>query len=208
MKSQVSVLIALASAIALLATLGSAQDPRMDPIAYGVPGVAARYPQTSSSASSSRSAATHISNRLYEAQNQLAKAESAAEEETATAAIKLALEEQFAADLEQRKQELEAIKKRIQAMEEQLDKRIAAKDQIIELRQQVIMSEAKGLGWSSQPTRMGVLGVEPPGLSRNGWELRGYFDGARNLSTPASPASDLFGASKPATPTQPASVAK
>jgi len=66
------------------------------------------------------------------------------------------------ADIEHRQAELDKIKQRVAEMEAHLEKRAAAKDEIIDLRVQVLVNQAEGLGWSDEPgageNRMGVFG--------------------------------------------------
>ena len=69
--------------------------------------------------------------------------------EEAESQLRKALREQFEADIKHRQQELEAIAARLKEMRSKLDKRMESAEQIIDLRMQVLLQDAEGLGWTS-----------------------------------------------------------
>jgi hypothetical protein len=75
-------------------------------------------------------------------------AESDEKRQAATAKLRQTLVVQFKADVQRRQEELEAIEARLKEMRTKLDKRIESADQIIDLRLQVLLQDADGLGWS------------------------------------------------------------
>ena len=85
------------------------------------------------------------------AQQQLASAQNDKEKSKAKETLARALSDCFDLDIKNRELELESIRNRLSKMEAQLKKRIDGKDEIVQLRLQVLANNASGLGWSEAP---------------------------------------------------------
>ena len=91
------------------------------------------------------------SQKAQMAQTQLASATNDDEKSAAKKSLSEALEECFDLDIKNREAQLEAIRQRLAEMEAQVKKRIEGKDEIVQLRLQVLMNNASGLGWTDAP---------------------------------------------------------
>jgi hypothetical protein len=111
---------------------------------------------------------SHREDKVSAAQRKLMEADTDEARQAAEKELREALVAEFDADMQHRAEELEAIKKRVADMEANLEKRTAAKDEIIDLRLEVLLQEAEGLGWSadrrrgSNRPRWGVPSDVPP----------------------------------------------
>ncbi len=85
---------------------------------------------------------------VQNAQQFLKSAGTDKEREEAQDGLREALSAQFDADVKKREEELESIRKRLTEMTELLEKRTAAKEEIVDLRLQVLSQDADGLGWA------------------------------------------------------------
>jgi len=131
---------------------------------------------------------------VQQAQQALANARSDEEREGAQANLRKALNLQFDADMEQREKELEGIRRRLTEMTRLLEKRSAAKEQIVELRLQVLAQDAAGLGWASAvgrwPSNLGPgPGVQLPNLPPPNYNFSPspYSDPGTGFNAPAAP---------------------
>lgn len=89
------------------------------------------------------------SQAIGNALTKLKAAESNEDREAASSELREALADQFDNDIERRKKELEAVAAKLKEMQDLLDKRIASADKIIDLRMQVLLQDADGLGWNN-----------------------------------------------------------
>jgi hypothetical protein len=127
---------------------------------------------------------------VQQAQQALANARSDEEREGAQANLRKALNLQFDADMEQREKELEGIRERLTEMTRLLEKRSAAKEQIVELRLQVLAQDADGLGWASAAGRWpgnAGPGVQLPGLPPPNYGFSPYSTPGTGFNAPAAP---------------------
>ncbi len=129
--------------------------------------------------------------QVAQAQQALAAASSPEERERVQAKLREALNQQFDADMQQREKELEGIRQRVAEMTRLLEKRSAAKEQIIELRLQVLAQDADGLGWASAagrwPSNAGP-GVQLPGLPPPNYSFSPYTNQGTGFASPLAPA--------------------
>lgn len=128
---------------------------------------------------------------VQQAQQALAAASSPEERERVQAKLREALNQQFDADMQQREKELEGIRQRVAEMSRLLEKRSAAKEQIIELRLQVLAQDADGLGWASAAGRWpgnAGPGVSLPNLPPPNFGFSPYPTPGTGFPPPAVPA--------------------
>lgn len=92
---------------------------------------------------------------LRNALRKLQKAESDDDKSDAKSEIKEALEGQYDAFLEQNQAQVDALFDRLKALEEQLERRRDAKDRLVKLKLEMLVSQAEGLGWPAD-NRMGL----------------------------------------------------
>lgn len=92
----------------------------------------------------------------------LSNAKTAKEEAGIVDQLNKLFDKQFEADMQRRNKELDQIKQRIHQMESLLTKRSESKKQIIQLRVQTLVNEAKGLGWSETPNVHNRPGLNNP----------------------------------------------
>ena len=80
---------------------------------------------------------------------------SASQKDEARKQIEGILSEQFDRDLEHREKQIEDLQRQIEKLKEQLEKRREAKERLVELRIELLINEAEGLGfpnaWNSGP---------------------------------------------------------
>lgn len=130
---------------------------------------------------------------VQQAQQGLATAGNEEERERAKASLRKALNLQFDADMEQREKELAGIRERLTEMTRLLEKRSAAKEQIVDLRLQVLAQDADGLGWASAvgkwPGNAGPgPGVPLPNLPPPNYGYSPYSTPGTAFNTLAAPA--------------------
>lgn len=127
---------------------------------------------------------------VQQAQQALANARSDEESQGAQANLRKALNLQFDADMEQREKELESIRERLTEMTRLLEKRSAAKEQIVELRLQVLAQDADGLGWASAAGRWpgnAGPGVPHPNLPPPNYGFSPYSTPGTGFNAPTAP---------------------
>jgi hypothetical protein len=90
---------------------------------------------------------------------QIARTESRDEKDKLRARLAEVLREQFEAQQKRRQAEIDAIEERLKKLREMMRKRDDAKRDIIQRRQEQLLQEAEGLGWSSP----GAPGLTPAG---------------------------------------------
>ncbi len=165
--------------------------------ASGSPNIRYGYSQTASGQSKPLAEA---SQKLRAAQQDLAKAEGDEAKKAAEEKLRDALDVYFDRDLEKRRAELEAIRQRVEEMEAQLERRVSSKKKIIDLRLQVILNDAAGLGWSDNsvrgngtPYRLQSVVTGKPTRTLSGVpvlpELRGPVNAGAGIQTPGGRAS-------------------
>jgi hypothetical protein len=128
---------------------------------------------------------------VAQAQQALATASSPEERERVHAKLREALNQQFDADMQQREKELDGIRQRLGEMTRLLEKRSAAKEQIVELRLQVLAQDADGLGWVSAVGRWPSNtspGVPLPSLPPSNYGFSPYSNQGTGFPAPAAPA--------------------
>jgi hypothetical protein len=129
--------------------------------------------------------------QAVQAQQALAAASSPEERERVQAKLREVLNQQFDADMQQREKELEGIRQRVAEMTRLLEKRSAAKEQIIELRLQVLAQDADGLGWASAAGRWpgnAGPGVPLPNLPPPTYSFSPISTPGTAFNPPAAPA--------------------
>lgn len=86
-------------------------------------------------------------NRLQRALSDLQKADTREDKSVAKDSIKDELERQYDAFLERDQRKVDQLFDRLKKLEEQLEKRREAKDRLVELKLEMLVSQAEGLGW-------------------------------------------------------------
>jgi flagellar motor protein MotB len=100
---------------------------------------------------------------LAAAMQALKQADSDEGKQEAQQKVKEALEKEYDAFLAQNEKQLEELEKRLEKLRDQLDRRRQAKNKMVELRLQMIVSEAEGLGWPEQMPQSNWRAF-PPGM--------------------------------------------
>lgn len=93
-------------------------------------------------------------NDLQKALRAFASAESDDDKSGAKKKVKSELEKQYDAFLERDQARVDKLFDRLKKLEEQLEKRKAAKDRLVELKLEMLISQAEGLGWPSDNSGM------------------------------------------------------
>ncbi len=94
---------------------------------------------------------------LQKAIAQLRASETESDREKAEDAMRLALSEDYDASLDKYEEYLEQMEAKIKQLKNQLEKRRQAKMELVDLRLQMLVNEANGLGWPNSRTN-GVFG--------------------------------------------------
>ena len=87
-------------------------------------------------------------------------AKSDEERKKAISDVRKRLEKEYDGYIEATRNQIEQLQNRIKKLESHLEKREAAKDRLVELKLELLVSEADGMGWPSnnQPARVLVPG--------------------------------------------------
>ncbi len=113
--------------------------------------------------------------KLASAMQDYQTAEGDEAKETARQAIKAELSQEYDAFLEAQEKSIVELESRLAKLRELLARRTEAKDRLVELKLEMVISQADGLGWPSNSTP-GVFGIVAPA-----------FPGGGNYAVPSSP---------------------
>lgn len=98
----------------------------------------------------------YTQNDLRTAMNELKSAESDDDKAAAKEKIKSELETQYDKFLERDQAKVDQLFDRLKKLEEQLERRREAKDRLVELKMEMLISQAEGLGWPGDGNSFGV----------------------------------------------------
>ncbi len=172
--------IALALLTSIIGTYGSAQDSNP----FGLPARQGQQAdvfvqELATSPGQARYSLTFdTQDELTNAMGVLKNSESDEEKSEAKKTIKKELEKRYDVFLEQNQARLDEMYDRLKKLEQQMEKRREAKDRMVELKMEMLISQAEGLGW--------------PDDQRSFFNTTSPFDQRLNVtpirSFPASPA--------------------
>lgn len=95
-----------------------------------------------------------VGNDLQKALQEFSSAESDDDKSDAKKKVKSELEKQYDAFLERDQARVDQLFDRLKKLEEQLERRKEAKDRLVELKLEMLISQAEGLGWPSDNSGM------------------------------------------------------
>lgn len=121
----------------------------------------------------------------------LKQAESEDDKDAAKKEITKELEKQYDVFLAQNEKSLDQLRARLEELEKQLQKRKDAKERLIELKLELLVSQAEGLGWPGESSPSPSVGrsMFRPTTTTNGRTRFANPEPARPAELPANPAS-------------------
>ncbi len=141
MKNNIAIAIV---AVLCFATTLQAQD------AATIPGPDVQFPQRQEFAPALQTngySPRRVNGPMSKAVQELKKAKTDEEKQAAQDAVKVELEKLYDVYLAQNEKQLQQLEERLVKLRDQLEKRKQAKEKLVDLRLQMMISEAEGLGW-------------------------------------------------------------